>query len=52
MGERNEVLCVVGIEVMISRGNEFTEWGGVKNEQQRTENRTLRNTAGEGVRIR
>ena len=38
-GERNEELCVVGIEVMISigRGNEFAEWGGVKNEQQRTE---------------
>jgi len=34
------------------RGNEFAEWGGVKNEQQRTRNRTFRQTAGEGVRIK
>lgn len=34
---RHEELSIVSVE--------FAEWGGVKNEQQRTENGTFRNTA-------
>lgn len=52
-GERREQLCIVSVEARIDKGlrYKFTEWGVVKYKEEGTENRSLRNTAGERLWI-